>query len=224
MIHQVRTSLRAVALALALSCLPCGVAMAAEPSCCGTPTPEARQLAAALDASGVDHLWLAGRRVDWRTGVARGEAPDDGRGHTHCSAFVAAFAERQGVYVLRPPEHGTRLLANAQREWLQSAAAAAQGWRQVADMTQALALANQGRLVLAAFANPRSDKPGHIAIVRPAALSEQRLRAEGPQITQAGKENAVSTTLREGFRHHPGAWPSGVAYFVMDKSTDPARR
>lgn len=39
----------------------------AEP-CCGAITPQGRELARLLDGSGVDHLWVAGRHVDWRTG------------------------------------------------------------------------------------------------------------------------------------------------------------
>ena len=36
--------------------------------CCGPITPEGQQLEQFLDGSGVDHLWLAGWHVDWRTG------------------------------------------------------------------------------------------------------------------------------------------------------------
>jgi hypothetical protein len=41
----------------------------AEP-CCGPITPERRQLERFLDDSGVDHLWLAGWHIDWRTEAA----------------------------------------------------------------------------------------------------------------------------------------------------------
>lgn len=41
------------------------------------------------------------------------------------------------------------------------------------------------------------------------------LRAEGPQITQAGGRNYRSTTLRQGFAGHPGAWEHAeVRYFA----------
>ena len=67
-------------------------------------TPDGARLATLLDGTGVDHLWLAGDRVDWETGEPRG-AWNDGRAHTHCSAFVASIAKRMGIYVLRPPDH-----------------------------------------------------------------------------------------------------------------------
>jgi hypothetical protein len=72
-----------------------------------------------------------------------------------------------GVYLLRPPEHGQKLLANAQVEWLGSAAAREQGWSAVRDQREAQALANRGSLVLVAFPNPDHEKPGHVAVVRP---------------------------------------------------------
>ena len=86
--------------------------------CCGPVTPSGARLVAFLDGTGVDRLWLAGDRVNWETGVSVGPWRDD-RPHTHCSAFVASAAKRLGVYVLRPPDHGTVLLANAQMGWLQ---------------------------------------------------------------------------------------------------------
>jgi hypothetical protein len=59
--------------------------------------------------------------------------------------------------------------------------------------------------VLAAYRNHHDDKPGHIAIVRPSDKSLQQLRAEGPQVTQAGGTNYRSTALRTGFAGHPSA-------------------
>ena len=97
-------------------------------ACCGAITPAGARLAAFLDATGVDRLWLHGFRVNWETGEAI-EAWDDDRPHTHCSAFVASVAKRLGVYVLRPPEHGQVLLANAQMGWLSGPEAGADGWR-----------------------------------------------------------------------------------------------
>jgi hypothetical protein len=192
-------------------------ALAIAAPCCGPITPQGERLAAFLDTTGVDRLWLAGERVDWETGASRG-AWNDGRPHTHCSAFVASVAERLGVYVLRPPDHSAVLLANAQMSWFGSMAAAGAGWRPLPDAAAAQEQANQGDLVLVAFENPDPNEPGHIAIVRPSAIDAATLREQGPFVTQAGGHNALSIPLARGFRNHPGAWlPGGggpVRFFV----------
>jgi hypothetical protein len=176
--------------------------------CCGPITPQGRQLAALLDATGVDHLWLAGWHVDWKTGVIDRAEPGGREAKTHCSAFVAAVAYRLGIYVLRPPEHRQSLLANAQMGWL-GREGSRFGWQPVAGAGEAQRLANAGMLVLAAFENPDRHRPGHIAVIRPSRKSAARLAAHGPQETQAGARNAVSTTTAKGFRHHRGAWEPG---------------
>src|ERR1700722_1486062 len=86
--------------------------------CCGPITPQGRQLERFLDDSGVDHLWVTGWHIDWRTRSAHRQQPGGREAKTHCSAFVAAMAERLRIYVLRPPEHSQALLANAQMRWL----------------------------------------------------------------------------------------------------------
>jgi hypothetical protein len=188
-------------------------ATSADDNCCGPINDAGRKLVVRLDSTGVDHLWIAGHHVDWRTGEPDSGTEDRGRGNaTHCSAFAAAVANSLGIYLLRPPEHGQVLLASAQVAWLQSDAARKRGWRKVMDMEEAQALANQGHLVLAAY--PNLKKPGHIAIVRPADKSKAELQSDGPQITQAGERNALSTTVRIGFKYHPGAWPNGVEYYA----------
>jgi len=188
-------------------------------ACCGAVTPAGQALADQLDASGVDHRWLAGQHVNWQTGEPDSGTEDGGHGRaSHCSAFVGAFAQQMGIYVLRPPQHSQILLASAQVAWLGSPAAQQAGWRPLQDMREAQTLANQGHLVLATFPSPHPRKPGHIAIVRPAELSEPELQANGPQITQAGQQNYLSTTTRQGFRLHHGAWPAGIRYFGVDES------
>jgi hypothetical protein len=125
------------------------------------------------------------------------------------------MAERGNVYILRPPDHPQELLANAQMRWL-AEQGVAQGWQSVANATDAQTLANQGLLVVASFEHPDPHKPGHIAIVRPSLKSSESLEQDGPQITQAGGHNALSTTLQNGFRWrrqrvvffaHAVAWP-----------------
>jgi LmbE family N-acetylglucosaminyl deacetylase len=163
----------------------------------------------------VESLWLAHEHVNWETGEPDRGGDDEGPGnHSHCSAFAAAAAKRLGVYLLRPPEHGQLLLANAQAAWLSSAAAQKLGWASVSDMREAQRLANQGDLVVVLFQNPDKHVPGHIAIVRPSEKSLKALREHGPRIIMAGNHNYASTNVRFGFQNHPGAWPDGVLYYV----------
>lgn len=190
---MIRRALLAAALALLAS-----PAWADDP-CCGPITPEGRKLAAFLDGTGVDHLWLSGWRVDWKTGEPDRSKPGGPESHTHCSAFVAAIAEREDIYILRPPDHGQQLLANAQMHWL-TLLGAQHGWSLVSGEQDAQSLANRGYFVVASYENPDPDKPGHIAIVRPSLKTADELAADGPQITQAGTNNYISTTLRTGFR------------------------
>ena len=183
--------------------------------CCGPVTPAGERLAETLESMNVESLWLAQEHINWETGKPDRGGEDEGPGHhTHCSAFAAAAAKRLGVYLLRPPEHGQKLLANAQAEWLASAAARKLGWERVSGMKEAQRLANQGNFVLVSFANPDKDVPGHMAIVRPSEKSIKALQHDGPQIIQAGTHNHTSTVVRIGFLNHAGAWPDGVLYYV----------
>ena len=68
-----------------------------------------------------------------------------------------------------------------------------------------------GMLVVAAFQNPDPHRPGHLAVIRPSLKTAAELAREGPQETQAGATNALSTTIATGFRRHGGAWePDGT--------------
>ena len=69
-------------------------------------------------------------------------------------------------YLLRPPEHGQLLLANAQAQWLSSAKAASEGWGPVMRAGMAQTEANRGNLVVVVFANPDQHEPGHPYHVR----------------------------------------------------------
>jgi hypothetical protein len=212
MIRSITVSRRAViAMTFAAS------ARALASPCCGPVSAAGARLAAFLDSTGVDHLWLPGFRVNWETGAPLATW-DDGRRHTHCSAFVASAAMRLGIYILRPPQHSAVLLASAQMRWLRTPEAAAMGWRPLPDVSSAQSRANLGDLVLAVFENPDPNKPGHIAIVRPSEIDAATLLENGPFVTQAGGHNALSEPLASGFRHHPGAWVVGgngsVRFFV----------
>jgi hypothetical protein len=184
-------------------------------ACCGPIAPAGERLAATLDSMNVESLWLAHEHVNWETGEPDRDAEDESPGnHTHCSAFAAAAAKRLGVYLLRPPEHGQLLLANAQADWLAGEAGAQAGWRKVANMQEAQRLANQGTLVLVLYRNPDRHVPGHIAIVRPSEKSAKALEENGPEIIMAGEHNHAKTNIRIGFSNHPGAWPDGVLYYA----------
>jgi hypothetical protein len=183
--------------------------------CCGPITPAGDHLASVLDGMNVEALWIAGQHINWETGVPDRGGDYEGPGnHTHCSAFSAAAAKQLGIYLLRPPEHGQLLLANAQSKWLETPAAEKQGWRRVPRMQEAQSLANQGTLVVVVFANPDPHVPGHVAIVRPSEKSMHALEENGPQTIQAGTHNHNSTNVRIGFSSHPGAWPDGVEYYA----------
>lgn len=180
--------------------------------------PAGVRLAKLLDSMHVESHWIAGHHVNWRTGNPDGRpVPLEGY-HSHCSAFVAAVAAKLGVEILRPPEHTQVLLANAQCEWLENQGRRI-GWEAVATPLEAQQLANRGMLVVACTVNPDPTESGHIAIVRPQALTHSRIEREGPQVTQAGIENFRSTSLAEGFRDHPGAWANRAIRFYAHEAT-----
>lgn len=178
-------------------------------------TQAGEELARRLDSLDVERRWLPGRApVDWRTGEITGPEKYERR-HTRCSQFAAAACMSLEVYLLRPPEHSTYLLANAQGAWLASEKGSREGWKPVGSALEAQELANQGWLVVASYANPDPKRPGHIAIVRPEARTAEAIAAEGPAIAQAGRENHRRTTTAVGFRNHPGAFERGeIRYFA----------
>ena len=123
---------------------------------------DGHRLAAFLDSLQVESRWPAGVHVNWQTGLPDGKTEQFEGKHTHCSAFVASAAKQLGVYILRPPDHGQMLLANAQYDWL-AAEGATNGWTPAADGFSAQQAANRGFLVVAAYKNHDDDRPGHIA-------------------------------------------------------------
>jgi hypothetical protein len=82
---------------------------------------QGRRLEAVLDGMNVEFLLLAHEHINWETGEPDKDADYAGPGRsTHRSAFAAAVGKKLGVYLLRPPEHGQILLANAQAEWFRA--------------------------------------------------------------------------------------------------------
>lgn len=170
-----------------------------------------------LDSMDVEHHWLAYQRINWETGGLYGKFVSSKSGLTHCSAFIAAVAKRLGIYILRPPQHPQNLLAKAQHYWFLEHGKE-HGWEPVATGVEAQALANQGYLVVASYQSPDWHKQGHIAIVRPHSKSDAQIQKEGPQIIQAGIDNYNSTSVKEGFKHHPGAWEKNEILFFSHET------
>ena len=184
----------------------------------------AQRLFAMIDALDVEHRWPAGQRVDWQTGLPNGLPVAAGHTDTHCSAFVAVAAEKAGIYILRPPEHGQVLLANAQNEWL-SDEGGEEGWRPLEGPQAAQDAANKGQLVVASYHNRRNNKPGHIAIVRPGTKSPQQIAEEGPDVIQAGTINSTSISIKAGFAGHVHAWNDNeIDYYAHSLRTGTDRR
>jgi hypothetical protein len=149
-----------IAFGLCLAIATSGVSAASDRPCCGRVDPAGRQLASTLDQMDVEQHWPAHEHVNWETGDPDRGGEYEGPGHTHCSAFAASAAKRLGIYLLRPPQHAQKLLANAQVEWLASSEGRERGWSPVRDDREAQMLANQGNLVLVVFANPNARKLG----------------------------------------------------------------
>jgi hypothetical protein len=179
-------------------------------------TPKGKQLAELLDSLKVETRWRAGQHITrWRTGHADGKT---GGPRTHCSLFVAAVCWRLHAPMLEPPPQ--LFLSNRQQDWL-TTQGKAKGWRRVKDPLAAQRLANRGTLVIASYKNPRPKRAGHIAVVRPAAVTARRVRERGPRITQAGARNYRDTDVRTGFRNHRGAWEKGrVLFFAYRPSPE----
>jgi hypothetical protein len=198
-----RTSTAMLMAAMTLS-LTMGFAAEAQTDAPAIST-KASWIVSSLRSLDVEHRWIAGAHVNWQTGLPDDETETLPGRHTHCSAFVASAAMKLGVYILRPPEHGQVLLANAQYEWLETQGAS-HGWRRVDGPEQAQALANRGDLVVASYRSHLSNKPGHIAIVLPGSKSDAQIEAEGPDVMEAANSNNFSTPLATGFAGHPRAW------------------
>jgi hypothetical protein len=179
-------------------------------------SPAGHKLAKFYDSLGVDKLWLAKRYVKWESGEPLDKKVTDGKPHTHCSAFVAAACKRLDVYILRPPEHSAQFLANAQHDWL-AGPGKERGWIPVAGPWNAQKRANAGDLVVAVYKEADPTRHGHIALVRPSAKIASKVAESGPQIIQAGMENHVDASLKEGFKHHPAAWAKREVRFYAHK-------
>ena len=169
----------------------------------------------------VENLWIAGHHINWQTGEP--DKPEASQGiKTHCSAFVAAACNNLNIYILRPPQHGQVLLADAQFAWLQTIEARNAGWRRITGddayktYIQAQQFANTGYIVIAVWNNPLKNKPGHIALVMPKEISVDKINESGPVVIMAGTHNYNYISLANGFKHHINEWPEKEILFYYN--------
>jgi hypothetical protein len=179
--------------------------------CCGIITPQGRRMIALLDSMDVEHHWLPHERVHWQTGDRDTGPRKRSENYTsHCSGFVAAVSARVHVYLLRPPEHGQTLLANAQGRWLRGDRGVREGWQAVS-AEEAQARANRGDFVIVNYMNPDPHSPGHIAVIRPSEKTAAELAQYGPEITQAGGHNYNDAVVAGHFKR----WnDGGIRYYA----------
>jgi hypothetical protein len=163
----------------------------------------------------VETHWVAGQHIDWETGEPS-DRDDTHNLKTHSAAFVAAACEKLKIVILRPPEHGQDLLSNAQFDWLSTSAAVAQAWKHIPGdnrYAQAQDLANKGFVVVAVVKNSDEHKPGHVALVNPAVITDKELAENGPLIIMAGAKNYSSISLKAGFKGFYSKWPENQVEF-----------
>ena len=165
------------------------------------PTASGLALQQYYDSFDLKHRWQKGYRIDWLTGQSI--RPANNPHSTHCSAFVAHVLQQQHIYLLRPPEHPLKLLANAQWDYLQSPTATQAGWLALNnDYEHIQDMANQGYFVVAVVKNRQQDAPGHIALIYPMAYQSSDIQTNGPYVIQAGSINDQGISLIKGFSHH----------------------
>jgi hypothetical protein len=160
-------------------------------------SPAGSSLAVLLDRMDVEHHWLPGQTVAWRTG----EAIDGGsRGPaSNAGGFVAAVCAQ--LKVPMPSPAGDSLLAGSQYDWLLTEGLK-RGWTEVGPL-EAQLLANQGWVVVAAWkdAATTTDRSlaGQTAIVRPNRRPAADITPNGPRVIEAGAHNHSDISLKDGF-------------------------
>jgi hypothetical protein len=172
---------------------------------------EGTALAQVLDGMDVEHNWLPGKRVDWKTGkalVEQGPASNNG-------VFVAAVCARFKVPMPTPaPEN---FLPGHQYDWLM-AEGKDKGWRAIGGM-EAQLLANQGWIVIAAWKNPapagERTIPALTAIVRPDGKPATDLPTNGPRLVMAGAQNRKDVAAKDGFPAK--AWADKEVVFLANR-------
>jgi hypothetical protein len=169
-------------------------------------------LTALLDGMDVEHHWLPGQRVGWKTG---NPIADDSGPASNGGAFVAAVCARLKVPMPAPaPEN---FLPGSQYDWLVTKGKA-KGWVAVAAV-EAQLLANQGWVVIAAWKDmgPVGERTiaGLTAVVRPDALPAADIPTRGPRIIGAGAVNRNSIALNDGFPAR--AWQKNEVVYLAHR-------
>jgi hypothetical protein len=139
-----------------------------------------------LRATNVQNLWLPYARVDWRTGVRSEATEGPPQPQTHCSAYVAAVAERLGVRMLNADTapNGAMNLSKSQARAIERSGE----WLRAHGAVDAQERANAGALVLGCFSPAKGV--GHIFVVTPRERVLEDVLAAGVALTQAGFVNA----------------------------------
>jgi hypothetical protein len=214
-------------LALRLKCLPaalfllafCSPVAWARDDKPGSPiTDQGKKLDKALDELDVEHHWLREERQktdDNGKPLTKPNGKPVSFTVTHCDAFVKAACDKLGAPLITGKGYGH---ANQQYDWLLGKGKE-KGWKEI-EAVEAQSLANQGKVVVAAFKNVDGGH-GHVAIVRPSGKNKESINKDGPQISQAGWDNYRSTTTAQGFDHHRGAWEKGkIKFFAFEPAKD----
>ena len=160
--------------------------------------------------------WIAGENVYWESGLPTG-VPETCPASTPIAARSSPPPRRSSASIFcARREHGQKLLANAQNEWL--AEEGARPWLAQARRRQRGASRRQSRPARGGeLPQSHDDRPGHIAIVRPGNKTAEQIAAEGPDVIQAGSVNKTSISLKDGFAGHPAAWRDHeIAYYAHE--------
>jgi hypothetical protein len=176
-------------------------------------SPAGSSLAVQLDRLDVEHHWLPGSLVAWRTGDALdGSAQGPA---SNGSAFVAAVCAR--LKVPMPGPVAENLVPAAQHDWLVNDGLK-KGWVEIGAL-EAQLLANQGWVVVAAWkdAAPAGERSlaGQTAIVRPSRKPATDIAPNGPRIIEASVRNHNDISLKDGFPAR--AWSSRQVVYLAHR-------
>ena len=169
-------------------------------------------LTALLNGMDVENHWLAGHKVQWKTGnpIAEENGPASNGG-----AFVAAVCAR--LKVPMPPPVPENFSPGSQYDWLVTKGKS-KGWLAV-EVVEAQLLANQGWVVIAAWKDPapagKRTSSGLTAIVRPEGSSAADVPRRGPRIIAAGARNHNSIALKDKFPAR--AWKSNEVVYLAHR-------
>jgi hypothetical protein len=160
-------------------------------------SPAGSSLVVMLDRLDVEHRWLPGQQVAWRSGEV---VDDSARGPaSNAGGFVAAVCAQ--LKVPMPSPTGDNLLSASQHDWLLSDGLK-RGWVEVGAL-EAQLLANQGWVVVAAWKDAAltGDRSvgGQTAIVRPNRRRAADIAPNGPRVIEAGIHNQSDISLKDGF-------------------------